>query len=149
MKKVILYIITAIHLFLFLVLITCIIVSFFSKINRDTVFIFGQTKMPSCKYYKITGKQCGSCGLTRSWISISKLNFKLGNQYNKSGIPTYFAALTFLIGSILFFFLRKSLNSNQRIVVYFTLFTILIIGWHNIIIVNYQLNTYKMINSVR
>ncbi|NLD47964.1 MAG: DUF2752 domain-containing protein [Clostridiaceae bacterium] len=79
-------------LYFILILLFIIVSSFFLQVKNDSGYIpLGRgIQIPETCFFKlVTGYNCPSCGLTRSFISISHLDFVNAFRYNAAGLLAY------------------------------------------------------------
>lgn len=86
-----------------------IIVSAIAHIKDDKVYLTNNIIIGKCTVKEITGHDCPSCGLTRSFVSISNGRFIRAFDYNYAGLPLYLLAICQIINSSIFLF-RKRYN---------------------------------------
>jgi hypothetical protein len=116
--------------------------------SNDKLSISGHIINHQCEYLKITDHPCGSCGLSRAWVSISHSKFNDAANFNNSGIITYVAALVFVVGHIaIWLFMHYATMRNPQKEFFFSvlLLAILVGAWLDIIATNVELGTYKLI----
>lgn len=66
-----------------------------------------------CLFYSVLGIDCPFCGLTRSFVAISHLQFKQGFLYNKAGIVIYISFIVLIITEIM---LKRDYCSSNRVI---------------------------------
>ena len=85
------------HYFVLFVSTAIMIFSFILKVSSDNKIKFPIISNVDfsgfCFFEQVTGVKCPTCGLTKSFISISHLNFKKSIEYNKLGLIIYFIFL--------------------------------------------------------
>jgi len=86
-----------IHITILLLCLVPILTSFFLSTNGSTTTIrfngnFYKIGLP-CTFKQITGYNCPSCGMTRSFIYMSDLNFSEAFKLNKAGFLLYIFCL--------------------------------------------------------
>ncbi|WP_458783649.1 DUF2752 domain-containing protein [Vallitalea sediminicola] len=84
-----------------------IIVSAVAYIKDDEVYLTHDIIIGKCVVKEMTGHNCPSCGLTRSFVSISNGSFKKAFNYNYAGLPLYLLVICQIINSSIFLFRKK------------------------------------------
>ncbi len=74
-----------------------------------------------CIFYNITGIYCPSCGMTRAFVALSRLDFKSAFMYNPMFILVPLSLVPLFINQFLFEIKKSTLN------MYFFLLTIILI----------------------
>ncbi len=85
------YYINTIASIFFILISTVILLTFFLADN----YILGT--LPLCEYKASYGKECAVCGLTRSFLEISKGNLQEATSYNSASIPLFTALVLYQI----------------------------------------------------
>ena len=73
-----------------------IIISFFLSVEEDAIYISGFEDHPlpeSCLFKRITGIECPTCGLTRSFVSVSHFQLRRALRFNQAGVLVYLMIL--------------------------------------------------------
>ena len=126
------------HLYMILLLLTIIVVSFFLAIDCNEVIHFSLSNHYSilgiCLFKEIFNVDCPTCGLTRSFIAIGHLQFNKAWHYNRVGMFIYLYLLLQILYHLSFFIKKgkyfKSYNHNVmfKAINYFIL-VLLISNW--------------------
>lgn len=98
-----------------LILLLVIVSSFFLQVKNDSGYIpLGKgVKIPEiCLFKIVTGYNCPSCGMTRSFVSISHLDFAGAFGYNAAGLFAYLLCILLIISYSMKLFSFN--NSIQR-----------------------------------
>ena len=122
------------HIYL-LYLLSLLGILLLSLINSVSSFEF----LPhvECSFYEKTKLPCPSCGLTRSFISMSNGNIKDAFNYNFIGIFLYiFLCLELFIGIIYFFSNKILIKISYRFILLFLISLVTLIRWLFLIINN-------------
>ncbi|WP_105618746.1 DUF2752 domain-containing protein [Vallitalea okinawensis] len=122
---------------LFILLIGLVIVysiSFIATINHNEAqLLIGQKEIHigKCYYRNTLGFDCPGCGLTRSFISISKGNIKDAMAYNPGGILIYICGLFVGINILLFLLMGRYMPHVFKILFFLVLLigVVLILNW--------------------
>jgi hypothetical protein len=80
-----------------------------AHIKDDKVYLTNNIIIGKCTVKEITGNECPSCGLTRSFVSISNGKLIKAINYNYAGLPLYLLVISQIINSSIFLF-RKRYN---------------------------------------
>lgn len=131
-----------------IVLFLVLTIAHLSELNGETIRLFGKDSSYQCQYKSLTGNECGSCGLSRSWISLSNFKFEQAKNYNSSGLITFIASHVFVLGYFFSIFIKKKILMNKNVI--FILFKSLMIlmllsSWYRIVQTNFYLETYKIL----
>jgi len=129
-------------------LILVLIITHLSDLNGDAIRLLGNDLPSQCQYKKLTGNECASCGLSRSWVSLSAFKFEQSKNYNSSGLITFITSHVFVLGYFFAIFIKKKILINKDIIfVSFKLLMILMLltSWYQIAQVNISLETYKIL----
>ena len=124
-----------------------LVISYLSQINSgEQILLFDSPLKYQCAYKIKTGQDCGSCGLSRSWSSVAKLNISQGKKYNSSGPLTFYAAHLYVLG---FFYINLKNAQIKRIwrnnnLLKLILLIILILSWSNIITTNIERGVFAL-----
>lgn len=136
-----------IYSFIGIILFVLLSITYLSKLSGDTITFFGENLVYVCEYKNFTGKECGSCGLSRSWVSLSNFEFQKSKNYNNSGPKTFFFSHLFLLVFLVVLLLKKLKFSQKNIVLIFLQFSsilMLIFAWSDIILKNIRMETYSI-----
>ena len=136
-----------IYSFIGIILFFLLSITYLSKLSGDTISLFGEDLVYMCEYKKFTGKECASCGLSRSWISLSDFEFQKSKNYNNSGPKTFFFSHLYLLIFLVVLLLNKLNFSRKKIVLIFLQFLsilMLIFSWFDIILKNIRMETYSI-----
>lgn len=118
----------------------------FNSVDESSSEILGSRLMyPSCNYYKLTNRMCGSCGLTRDWIRIIKHKNLSEDYINKNSIKTISASIIIVLFTIteVFLFAYFQYPNNLRLILLSVPIIVLGYAWYDIIITNIHLKTYE------
>ena len=129
---------------LFLIL----IITYLSDLNEESIRLIDHDLSYQCQYKIYTGEKCGSCGLSRSWVSLSNFKFEQARNYNSSGFITFITSHVFVLGYFFSIFINKKVIKNKDfILVSFKSLMILmqITSWYRIVQTNISLETYKIL----
>ena len=133
--------------FIAIILFFILSITYLSKLSGETISLFGDDLVYKCEYKKFIGKECGSCGLSRSWVSLSNFEFKKSRDYNNSGPKTFFASHLYLFGCFILLYLKK-INLFQMdlvlMLIQFLSILMLVFSWIDIIRENVKLETYNL-----
>ncbi|TYQ14913.1 UNVERIFIED_CONTAM: uncharacterized protein DUF2752 [Acetivibrio alkalicellulosi] len=117
------------HISIFLICLVPIIISFFLVTNGNYTAIRFQNSLFEiglpCSFKDLTGYNCPSCGMTRCFVYMTKLNLNLAWNMSKPGVLLYILCL-FQIPYRLFLIVGGNLENQKYIKVFQTLFLILI-----------------------
>lgn len=94
-----------------------ILCSFVFNVHNNSSYIpvLGGVQIPgSCFFKFITGHNCPTCGMTRSFISIGHGNFYGAARYNLGGIFAYLLCISF----ILFLAAKIWTKGNSKVLAY-------------------------------
>jgi len=136
-----------VYRFIAVVLFFLLSITYLSKLSGETINLFGEDLVYVCEYKNFTGKECGSCGLSRSWISLSNFEFQKSKDYNSSGLKTFFVSHLYLLVFFVVLLLKKLNFYKKRGVLIFLQFSsilMLIFSWIDIILENIRLETYSI-----
>jgi|ETNmetMinimDraft_2_1059921.scaffolds.fasta_scaffold277911_1 hypothetical protein len=125
-----------------------LIITYLSDLNQESIRIIDHDLSYQCQYKILTGKECGSCGLSRSWVSLSNFKFEQARNYNSSGFITFITSHVFVLGYFFSIFINKKVIKNKDfILVSFKSLMILmqITSWYRIVQTNISLETYKIL----
>ena len=129
---------------LFLILIT----TYLSDLNEESIRLIDHDLSYQCQYKIYTGEKCGSCGLSRSWVSLSNFKFEQARNYNSSGLITFITSHVFVLGYFFSIFIKKKILMNNN-VLFDTLKLLMILmqltSWYRIVQTNISLETYKIL----
>ncbi|HBF87547.1 MAG TPA: hypothetical protein DDX39_02805 [Bacteroidales bacterium] len=94
-----------------------------------------------CPHYELTGKQCPSCGISRSFSEIVRLKFESAQTYNQNGIGVFLFFFIQLGMRIGFGLLTIIYSSKKRTLIFIDSFVSIILFlwtfWEFIIFNNY------------
>tara|TARA_B100000902_G_scaffold12252_1_gene14881 strand:+ start:12891 stop:13361 length:471 start_codon:yes stop_codon:yes gene_type:complete len=124
------------------VLVFCVLfVCYFSKVKNESIYFFNKQLNYSCQFKKIKNIECGSCGLSRSWVFLSRGEIKKSYFYNNNGVITFIMSNVYLLSYILL--LNKTKN-KRILLIKSCLILSMFISWIGIIVSNYKLKTYDL-----
>ncbi len=112
-------------------------ISYISTIDNNKIILFDNQFSYQCSYKQKTGQDCGSCGLSRSWVSLAKFNISEGKKYNNNGFITFYSAHIYIIGYIFIYFRKKRKTTATLLKI--LLITVLLIAWIKIAMINTSL----------
>jgi hypothetical protein len=75
----------------------------------------GKLEFSICSFYNVTGLPCPGCGLTRSIIYLSHLNFEKAFRSNPMGFPIYLVLLFLALYNFIPLAPRKRLDRLLRV----------------------------------
>ena len=111
-------------------------ISYISTIDNNKIILFDNQFSYQCSYKEKTGQDCGSCGLSRSWVSLAKFNISEGEKYNNNGFITFYSAHIYIIGYIFIYFIKQRKTTATLKI---SLIIVLLIAWINIAMTNISL----------
>lgn len=121
-------------------------ITYLSNLHGETISLFGEDLIYVCEYKNFTKKECGSCGLSRSWVSLSNFEFQKSKQYNNSGPKTFFVSHLYLLGCFVLLLLKKiNFPVKDVVLIFLQLLSVLVLvfSWIDIIQENIRLETYN------
>jgi len=127
-------------------LLLILIITYLSDLNGETIQLLGSNLSYQCQYKILTGNECGSCGLSRSWVSLSNFNLDKGIKYNTSGLITYITSHLYVALFIFHnFIVNKNINNGIILFIKPTMILLLFISWYRIIVMNISIETYNIL----
>ncbi len=114
-----------------IVLSAIIVISIIAYIEEEQVYVADNIVIGKCIIKEMTGIDCPSCGLTRSFVSISNGQWIRSLKYNFAGLLIYILLISQIINSSLFI-VRKKYNryiSQFNIIFGISTCIILIVNW--------------------
>jgi len=125
-----------------------LIITYLSDLNQESIRIIDHDLSYQCQYKILTRKECGSCGLSRSWVSLSNFKFEQARNYNSSGLITFITSHVFVLGYFFSIFIKKKIlmNKDVQLVSFNSLMILMLLtSWYRIVQTNISLETYKIL----
>lgn len=88
-------------------LLSILVISVIAYIDGDLVYLSDQFIIGKCVIKEMTGYDCPSCGLTRSFVSIGHGQLIKSLHYNVAGLLLYILLISQMINSSLFLIRKK------------------------------------------
>ncbi|MCT4545188.1 MAG: DUF2752 domain-containing protein [Vallitalea sp.] len=110
---------------------TILIISMVAYIKDDNVHLSESIIIGKCRIKEMTGYDCPSCGLTRSFVSISNGRILKSFSYNPVGLAIYLLVISQIINSSIYILKTKYNTYISRFNFIFSLLICvsLIVNW--------------------